>query len=134
MERRIINPGTWQDQFGFVQAVETRVASGPHRVLYCTGQTATDATGAPAYPGDMAAQVRLALDNLETLLTQADFTLADIVRLQIFTTDMEAFLAVFPVVKARLDQAACRCAQTLIGVAHLAGPTLLVEIEATAAQ
>jgi len=86
-----------------------------------------------AHPGDMAAQVRLALDNLETLLAQADCTLADSVRLQIVTAVMEAFLTGFPAVKAQLDQAACRCAQSLIGVARLAGPTPLVEIEATAA-
>ena len=76
----------------------------------------------------------MALENLETLLGQAGFTLADIVRLKIFATDMDAFLAVFPAFKARLDQAACRCAQTLIGVVRLAAPTLMVEIEATAVQ
>lgn len=131
MERRIINPWTWQDQFGFAQAVE---ANGARRILFCTGQTATDPAGAPAHPGDMAGQVNMALDNLETLLGQAGFKLADVVRLKIFTTDMEAFLAVFPAFKARLDQAECRCAQTLIGVVRLAAPTLMVEIEATAAQ
>jgi hypothetical protein len=41
MERHIINPWTWQDEFGFAQAVE---AVGARRVLYCTGQTATDPT------------------------------------------------------------------------------------------
>jgi enamine deaminase RidA (YjgF/YER057c/UK114 family) len=73
-------------------------------------------------------------DNLETLLRQAGFTLADVVRLKIFATDMDAFLAVFPAFKARLDQAQCHCAQTLIGVVRLAAPSLLVEIEATPAQ
>lgn len=131
MERRVINPFTWQDQFGFAQAIE---ASGARRMLFCTGQTATDPAGTPAHPGDMAAQVNMALDNLETLLGHAGFTLADVVRLKIFTTDMDAFLAVFPAFKARLDHAQCHCAQTLIGVVRLAAPTLLVEIEATAAQ
>lgn len=131
MERRIINPWTWQDQFGFVQAVE---ASGAHRILFCTGQTATDPAGASLHPGDMAGQVSMALDNLETLLGQAGLKLADVVRLEIFTTDMDVFLAAFPAMKARLDQAECRCSQTLVGVTRLAGPTLMVEIQATAAQ
>jgi enamine deaminase RidA (YjgF/YER057c/UK114 family) len=131
MERHIINPWTWQDEFGFAQAVE---AVGARRVLYCTGQTATDPTGTPAHPGDMAAQVDMALDNLETLLRQAGFTLADVVRLKIFTTDMDAFLAVSPAFKTRLEQGQCRCAQTLVGVVRLAAPSLMVEIEATAAQ
>jgi enamine deaminase RidA (YjgF/YER057c/UK114 family) len=129
MERRTINPWTWQDQFGFVQAVEV---SGPQRILFCTGQTATDPTGTPVYPGDMAGQTQMAMNNLETVLGQAGFKIADVVRLKIFTTDMETFLAVFPTLKARLDQAECRCAQTLVGVVRLAAPTLLVEIEATA--
>jgi enamine deaminase RidA (YjgF/YER057c/UK114 family) len=131
MERHTINPWTWQDQFGFAQAIEVRNA---HRILFCTGQTATDPTGVPAHPGDMAGQVHMALNNLETLLGRAGFTLANVVRLKIFTTDMDAFLAVFPAFKVRLDQTECQCAQTLIGVVRLAAPTLLVEIEATAAQ
>jgi len=36
MERRIINPWSWQDQFGYVQAHEV---SGTRRVLFCAGQT-----------------------------------------------------------------------------------------------
>jgi enamine deaminase RidA (YjgF/YER057c/UK114 family) len=131
MERQIVNPWTWQDQFGFAQGVEV---GGASRILFCTGQTSTDPAGATLHPGDMAQQVQTALNNLETLLRQATFTLADVVRLKIFTTDMDAFLAVFPEFKTRLDQAGCHCAQTLIGVVRLAALELLVEIEATAAQ
>jgi enamine deaminase RidA (YjgF/YER057c/UK114 family) len=80
----------------------------------------------------MAGQTRMAIINLETVPGQAGFKLADGVRLKIFTTDMEAFLAIFPTLKARLDQAERRCAQTLVGVVRLAAPTFLVEIEATA--
>ena len=40
MERRIINPWTWQDEFGYVQANEV---SGVQRTLYCSGQAANDA-------------------------------------------------------------------------------------------
>ena len=47
MERRIINPWTWQDAFGFVQANEVR---GVQRVLICSGQTSMDAGGSPAHP------------------------------------------------------------------------------------
>ena len=34
MERRIINPWSWQDQFGYVQAHEVSAAQ---RVLFCAG-------------------------------------------------------------------------------------------------
>jgi enamine deaminase RidA (YjgF/YER057c/UK114 family) len=129
VERRVINPWSWQDQFGFVQAHEVR---GVERVLLCAGQTSTDAEGRPAHPGDMRAQVALALDNLETVLREAGLGLADVVRLNYYTTDVDAFLDAYDVVMQRLAGAGCRPASTLLGVARLAFPELLVEIEATA--
>ena len=129
MERRIVNPWTWQDQFGFVQAHEV---SGAQRVLLCAGQTSMDAEGRPAHPGDMRAQVALALDNVETVLREAGLTLSDVVRLNYYTTDVDAFFGAYDIVMQRLAAAACRPASTLLGVARLAFPELLVEIEATA--
>ena len=129
MARRIVNPWTWQDQFGFVQAHEV---SGAQRVLLCAGQTSVDAEGRPAHPGDMRAQVALALDNLEAVLREAGLTLADVVRLNYYTTDVDAFFGASDIVMERLAGADCRPASTLLGVARLAFPELLVEIEATA--
>ena len=65
MERRVINPWTWQDELGFVQANEL---TGAQRVLLCSGQTSVDDVGNPINGGDMAAQVNKSLDNLETVL------------------------------------------------------------------
>ena len=129
MERRIINPWSWQDQFGFVQAHEV---SGAGRVLLCAGQTSTDAEGRPVHPGDMRAQVALALDNLEAVLREAGLALADVARLNYYTTDVDAFFGAYDIVMERLAGAGCRPASTLLGVARLAFPELLVEIEATA--
>jgi enamine deaminase RidA (YjgF/YER057c/UK114 family) len=102
MERRIVNPWTWQDQFGFVQANET---SGVERVLVCSGQTSVDADGQPMHEGDMGAQVAQALENLETVLTEAGFALADVVRLNYYVTDVEAFLQAGERSGAKLAQA-----------------------------
>ena len=99
MERRIVNPWAWQDTFGFVQANELR---GVQRALVCAGQTSVDAEGRPVHPGDMAAQVGQALDNLETVLGQAGFTLADVVRLNYYTTDVDACLGALGAVGPRL--------------------------------
>jgi enamine deaminase RidA (YjgF/YER057c/UK114 family) len=129
MERRTVNPWTWQDQFGFVQA---NLASGVERVLVCSGQTSVDADGQPMHDGDMGAQVMQALDNLETVLTEAGFALADVVRLNYYVTDVDAFIQAGEVYGARVAEAGCRPASTLLGVARLASPQLLVEIEATA--
>jgi enamine deaminase RidA (YjgF/YER057c/UK114 family) len=65
VERRIINPWTWQDQLVFAQASEV---SGSQRTLFCAGQTSVDAEGRPVHPEDMRAQITQAMDNLETLL------------------------------------------------------------------
>jgi enamine deaminase RidA (YjgF/YER057c/UK114 family) len=129
MEQRIINPWKWQDQFGFVRANEI---SGEQRTLYCAGQASTDAEGKPAHEGDMRVQIIQALDNLEALLTQAGFSLSNVVRLNYYTTNVDQLFANWDVVAKRLAQAGCRPGSTLLGVSRLALPELLVEIEATA--
>lgn len=79
----------------------------------------------------MAAQLDLALDNLEAVLAQAGMTFTNLIRLNAYTTDVDALLEHFAGVSDRLGSA--RFASTLLGVARLAAPELLVELEATAA-
>lgn len=129
MDRRIINPWTWQDQYAYVQGHEV---TGGERVLYCAGQTSIDAEGRPVHAGDMAAQLGQSLDNLEAVLRAANLDLSHVVRLNIFTTDVDQLLAAYGVAIERYTAAGCRPASTLLGVARLAFPELLVEIEATA--
>ncbi len=129
MERRIINPWTWQDQFGFVQATEI---SGAQRTIFCAGQVSTDDEGRPVHPGDMRAQINQALDNLETVLRQAGVALSDVVRLNYYTTDVDRLFEAYDAVVGRLAEAGCQPTSTLLGVTRLAFPELLVEIEATA--
>lgn len=128
-ETRAVNPWTWQDQFGFSQAVDVH---GAQRVLYCAGQTSVDADGHPLHAGDMAGQLNRAFDNLTTVLKQAGLTLANVVRLNYYTTDMAAFFAAGSVLGARLQAGDCKPAATLLGVASLFHPDIMVEIEATA--
>lgn len=131
MEKRIINPWTWQDAFGFVQAHET---SGATRVLFCAGQTSVDENGLPVHSGDIVAQANQALDNLERVLQGAGLTLADVIRLNYYTTDVDALLGAAGKVLPRLAKAGCRPASALLGVQRLVYPELLIEIEATAVQ
>jgi enamine deaminase RidA (YjgF/YER057c/UK114 family) len=130
MEREIVNPWQWQDQYGFVQA---NALTGAERVVLCAGQTSSDADGNPVHVGDMRAQVRQALDNLETVLGEARLGLADVVRLNYYTTDIQAFFGASDVLADRFQAAGCRPASTLLGVAALAFPEFMIEIEATAA-
>ena len=131
MKRKVINPWKWQDELGFVQANEI---SGFQRVLVCAGQTAIDAEGHPPQTGDMRTQITLAMDNLETVLRQAGLNLSNVVRLNYYTTDVDAFMGAYDAVTSRLEKAGCKTAATLLGVVRLAFPELLIEIEATAAE
>ena len=128
--RREINPWTWSEALGFVQAVESRDVG---RIVHLAGQTSADENGRLLHPGDMAAQVTRALDNVEAVLAAAGLTLADVTRLSYYTTDVDAFFAVQKThLVPRLRQAGCRSCGVLLGVARLAHPQMLVEIEATA--
>ena len=129
IERRIVNPWKWQDAFGFVQA---NALGEARRTLICSGQTSVDENGAPLHAGDMAAQLRQAIANLEVVLKEGGFTLADVVRLNYYTTDVAAFLEAAEVGGSRLAEAECRPAATLLGVAQLFHPDVLIELEATA--
>lgn len=128
MKKRIINPWTWQDKYGFVQANEVTDAK---RTLYAAGIVSVDEAGNLLYPNDMAKQINQIFDNMETLAGQADFKLADVVRFTYYTTDVQAFIEAGPVLGERLEKAGCRPATSLIGVQSLFHPDCVVEIEAT---
>jgi enamine deaminase RidA (YjgF/YER057c/UK114 family) len=80
----------------------------------------------------MSAQLGLALDNLEAVLAGASMTLASVVRLNIYTTDVDSLLQHFTVLSNRFKDTSERFASTVLGVASLAGPDLVVALEATA--
>ncbi len=131
MQRTAVNPWQWSLQFGFNQAESIE---GHQRVLVCSGQASIDAEGAGQHAGDMAAQIGLALDNLETVLSEAGMGLADVVKLTMYTTDVDDFIANFGLLGERFGQAGAAYASTLIGVTRLAFPELMVELEAIAMQ
>ena len=66
------------------------------------------------------------------MLREAKAGLSDVVRLNIYATDVDRFLEAFGAAAGRLAQAGCQPASTLLGVTRLAFPEMLVEIEATA--
>ncbi|AZM46707.1 enamine deaminase RidA [Streptomyces sp. WAC 06738] len=129
MERTAINPVTWSTDMGFNQG---ELASGHTRTLFVSGQTAMSPEGRPQHPDDMAAQLALSLDNLEAVLAGADMSLENLVRLNVYTTDVDALFPHYGELAARLAAAKAAPATTMLGVTRLAIPTLLVELEATA--
>jgi enamine deaminase RidA (YjgF/YER057c/UK114 family) len=80
----------------------------------------------------MADQVALALQSLTTVLAGADMTMADVVKLTVYTTDVDELLAAYGAAAEALG--GNLPAMTLIGVTRLAFPELKVEIEAIAAR
>ncbi|MCP4349958.1 MAG: RidA family protein [Desulfobacterales bacterium] len=129
VKKRIINPWTWQDKFGFVQANE--VTNG-RRMLFTAGIVSVDGDGNLLHGGDMEKQISKIIDNMELLLEQANFKLSDVVRFTYYTTDVQAFKnAAKHVLVVRLKKAGCKPATSLIGVNSLFHPDCVVEIEAT---
>lgn len=129
VERTAVNPVSWSLEMGFNQG---EVVTGETRTLYISGQTAMSAEGRPEHDGDMAGQLGLAVDNLEAVLAAAGMTLANLVRLNVYTTDVDALFPHYGVLAGRLGAAGISPTTTMLGVTRLAVPGQMVELEGTA--
>ena len=129
MEKREINPTDWLTGFNINHAIEV---SGAERVLYVSGQTANDAQGAPMHAGDLVAQFRTAWENLKASLAMAGMDPTNIVRLNMYTTDVQGFMEVAGDLVSIFAEDGCMPASTLLGVAGLFHPEIMIELEATA--
>ena len=130
MAQEQVNPWEWSKAFGFSQAIKVTEA---RELLVCSGQTAMGPDGSLPASADMGDQVRVALENVLTVLTAGGMTPADIVKSKIYTTDVDACIGVFgQTVQEVLGS--ILPASTLLGVTRLAFPELLIEIEVVAAR
>ncbi|MFI8963874.1 RidA family protein [Streptomyces sp. NPDC053493] len=129
MRRTAVNPSTWSVELGFNQG---EVVSGHTRTLFLSGQTAMSGEGRPLHDGDMAAQLALSVDNVEAVLGEAGMSLANLVRLNVYTTDVDLLFRHYGVLAGRLGAAGVAPATTMLGVTRLAVPGQLVELEGTA--
>jgi enamine deaminase RidA (YjgF/YER057c/UK114 family) len=129
--KRSVNPPALFDsrRHGFSQAV---VASG-RRTVYVSGQTAWTAERAIVGAGDLAEQARQALRNLSLALEAGGAGLQDVAALRIYVVDYTPDQA--PAITAALQEffpGPEKPASTWLGVAALANPDFLIEIEAVA--
>ncbi|MFF7285907.1 RidA family protein [Streptomyces griseorubiginosus] len=129
MKRTPVNPVNWSMEMGFNQA---ELVSGHTRTLYCSGQTAMNAEGRPQHDGDMAAQLTLTLDNLEAVLNAAAMSLGNLVRLNVYTTDIDRLLPHYGVLASRMSAAGVKPTTTMLEVTRLAIPGQMIELEGTA--
>ena len=125
MERTRVASGTeWEDTVGYSRAV--RVGD---RVVV-SGTTATDTAGTIVGEGDPGAQTRQAIANIERALGEAGARLEHVIRTRMFVTDIDHWNAVGRVHGEAFGD--IRPATSMVEVARLIDPAMLVEIEAEA--
>jgi enamine deaminase RidA (YjgF/YER057c/UK114 family) len=113
VERTAVNPWPWSVELGFNQG---EIVSGHTRTLYCSGQTAMSGDGKPQHDGDMAAQLARSLDNVAAVLGEAGMSLANLVRLNVYTTDVDLLFPHYGVLASRLAAAGVAPTTTMLGV------------------
>ena len=101
-------------------------------MLYCAGQAATNSSGTVQHHGDMRAQVQLALSNLQDVLSNGGYSWHNVVRLTIYTMDIDRFFDEYGEVMLKFAATETKPAITVVGVTRLGFHGLMVEIEATA--
>jgi reactive intermediate/imine deaminase len=99
-------------------------------LMFLAGQVALDAEGNVVGEGNMVAQVRQVLENMKTVLGSEGADFSNIVKINIFTTDIEGFREAADVRREYFG--GHPPASTLVQIERLARPVFLVEIEAIA--
>ncbi|MEU9374834.1 RidA family protein [Streptomyces sp. NPDC048255] len=111
------------------------IATGS-KLVFLAGQVARDADGRPVGEGDLAAQVEQCYLNINTALTEIGGSFDDVAKLTVYVVDWSA--EKMPLLGEGVGRAAAKLGIdpvkpiTLLGVAALGEPDLLVEVEATA--
>ena len=124
MPRTIVNPSTIHPPAGYSHIVH---ATGS-RLVFVAGQAALDQDFAIVGEGDLAAQTRQVMTNLQRALDELGATWDDVVKSTVYTTQPHEY----EVIGAAMSQAmgdAAPPAQVIAGVTGLALPALLIEIE-----
>ena len=122
--RRISSGGPWESVAGYSRAIVVGES------CWVAGTTDAGPDGASRHPGDVAGQARAVFTIIERALTEGGFTLSDVVRTRMFVTDM-AFADELSPIHGEVFRDV-RPAATMVAVAGLMHPSLLVEIEVDA--
>lgn len=125
VKRNKIFSGTpWETSVGYARAVQAG------EVVYVSGTTGVDPAGKVLAPGDVYAQTQQAIRNIENALKRLGIGLEHVVRTRIYLTDIDRWQ---DAARAHAEFfGEIHPATSMIGVARLIDPEMLVEIEATA--
>lgn len=121
---RVASGGPWETRFGYSRAVRAG------DLVLVAGTTAIDEDGVVRGIGDAAAQTAFALERIEAALAQAGASLEQVVRTRMYVTDVSRAEEIGRVHGERFGEHPP--ASTMVGVAALLDPRMLVEIEAVA--
>jgi len=122
--QRISSGGPWEASAGYSRAIVAGDA------CFVAGTTDAGPDGTSQHPGDAGAQTRAVFAIIEQALVAGGFTIGDVVRTRMFVIDPADVPAVSAAHGQRFGE--IRPAATLVIVAGLMHPSLLVEIEAEA--
>jgi enamine deaminase RidA (YjgF/YER057c/UK114 family) len=122
--RRVSSGGPWEERYGYARAIAVGDA------CFVSGTTDAGPDGESLHPGDAAGQARAAFAIVAAALGEAGFAMADVVRTRMYVVDVADIPAVAEVHGELFRDV--RPAATLVVVARLMTPSLLVEVEADA--
>lgn len=122
--RRISSGGPWERVAGYSRAIVVGDS------CWVAGTTDAGPDRTSQHPGDIAGQAREVFAIIERALGEGGFSLTDVVRTRMFVTDMADSAALSAVHGEIFGE--IRPAATMVAVAGLMHPSLLVEIEAEA--
>ena len=125
MKKEVLNPA-WPraGKSGFAMGMKVG------DTIYVAGQVAQDPDGNTVGVGDMTAQARQVFANIAAVLAEAGATMADVVKITTYVTDMARY-AEYSAVRAEVFPDA-RIASATVSSPRLVRPEYLVEVEATA--
>ena len=126
MEKRPVNPWSWQEKFGFSHAWRVEDARA---VIFLAGQGPILPDG-QVLDADFEGQARLTFQNLQTVLEQAGAGLDSVVKLTAYFTEIGNLRTYAQVRDAYLS--GYRPASTAVEVPALALPGMHIEVEAIA--
>ncbi|MBC7849550.1 MAG: RidA family protein [Chitinophagaceae bacterium] len=108
------------------------IVDGPARTIYIGGQNAVDKDGNIIGKGDMEAQARQVLQNLQTALAAGNATIANIVKWNVYVIKGQQLDKAFQVFQSAMKDMKAPPLITMAFVDALGNPDYLMEIDAIA--